>query len=126
LYDCGITGRKLACDAHGIYAPHGGGATSGKDMSKPDRKMKILADMLAQKIHKKINQIQSVDEICIGLAFEMGGTRPIGIKLINNNLIKNSEELLEECLEEFDFSVVPEGKMIYRAHPWVKEIEKLF
>lgn len=127
LYDCGITGRKLACDAHGIYAPHGGGATSGKDMSKPDRRMKILADVLAEELLKKVNQIQSVDEICVGLAFEMGGTQPIGVELINKEkLPKETNTLLQQCVKNFDFSIVPQGKMVYRAHPWVEEILKSF
>ena len=32
--DCGLTGRKIIVDTYGGYAPHGGGAFSGKDPTK--------------------------------------------------------------------------------------------
>jgi S-adenosylmethionine synthetase len=35
--DCGLTGRKIIVDTYGGYAPHGGGAFSGKDPTKVDR-----------------------------------------------------------------------------------------
>ena len=35
--DAGLTGRKIIVDTYGGYAPHGGGAFSGKDPSKVDR-----------------------------------------------------------------------------------------
>ena len=35
--DSGLTGRKIIVDTYGGYAPHGGGAFSGKDPPKVDR-----------------------------------------------------------------------------------------
>lgn len=35
--DAGLTGRKIIVDTYGGWAPHGGGAFSGKDQSKVDR-----------------------------------------------------------------------------------------
>lgn len=35
--DAGLTGRKIIVDTYGGWAPHGGGAFSGKDPSKVDR-----------------------------------------------------------------------------------------
>src|SRR5690606_5584740 len=35
--DSGLTGRKIIVDTYGGWAPHGGGAFSGKDPSKVDR-----------------------------------------------------------------------------------------
>ena len=35
--DAGVTGRKIIVDTYGGWAPHGGGAFSGKDPSKTDR-----------------------------------------------------------------------------------------
>jgi hypothetical protein len=38
--DCGLTGRKIIVDTYGGYAPHGGGAFSGKDPTKvEDRRL---------------------------------------------------------------------------------------
>ena len=36
--DCGLTGRKIIVDTYGGAAPHGGGAFSGKDPTKVDRR----------------------------------------------------------------------------------------
>jgi S-adenosylmethionine synthetase len=45
-------GGKLACDAQGTFAPHGGGGLSGKDLSKPDRGGRLIADYLAARIKR--------------------------------------------------------------------------
>ena len=41
--DTGITGRKIIVDTYGGYAPHGGGAFSGKDCTKVDRSGAYMA-----------------------------------------------------------------------------------
>lgn len=40
--DCGLTGRKIVCDAFGGWSQVGGGAYSGKDYSKVDRSASYL------------------------------------------------------------------------------------
>lgn len=32
--DCGLAGRKIICDSYGGIGGHGGGALSGKDVTK--------------------------------------------------------------------------------------------
>jgi S-adenosylmethionine synthetase len=46
--DTGLTGRKIIVDTYGGYAPHGGGAFSGKDPSKVDRSAAYMARWLAK------------------------------------------------------------------------------
>ena len=46
--DCGLTGRKIIVDTYGGYAPHGGGAFSGKDPTKVDRSAAYAARYLAK------------------------------------------------------------------------------
>ena len=46
--DAGVTGRKIIVDTYGGYAPHGGGAFSGKDPSKVDRSAAYMARWLAK------------------------------------------------------------------------------
>ena len=41
--DTGLTGRKIIVDTYGGYAPHGGGAFSGKDCTKVDRSGAYMA-----------------------------------------------------------------------------------
>ena len=45
--DCGVTGRKLACDFYGTSAPIGGGSPWTKDGSKADVTLNIYARRLA-------------------------------------------------------------------------------
>ena len=48
--DCGLTGRKIIVDTYGGYAPHGGGAFSGKDPTKVDRSAAYAARHAAKNI----------------------------------------------------------------------------
>jgi S-adenosylmethionine synthetase len=48
--DTGITGRKIIVDTYGGYAPHGGGAFSGKDPTKVDRSAAYMMRYLAKNI----------------------------------------------------------------------------
>lgn len=47
IADCGITGRKLACDFYSTAAPIGGGAPWTKDPSKADLTLNLHARVLA-------------------------------------------------------------------------------
>ena len=46
----GLTGRKIIVDTYGGYAPHGGGAFSGKDPTKVDRSAAYAARYVAKNI----------------------------------------------------------------------------
>ncbi|MBT8393109.1 MAG: methionine adenosyltransferase, partial [Ignavibacteria bacterium] len=46
--DSGLTGRKIIVDTYGGWAPHGGGAFSGKDPSKVDRSATYAARHIAK------------------------------------------------------------------------------
>lgn len=46
--DSGLTGRKIIVDTYGGYAPHGGGAFSGKDATKVDRSASYAARYVAK------------------------------------------------------------------------------
>jgi len=48
--DTGVTGRKIIVDTYGGYAPHGGGAFSGKDPTKVDRSAAYMMRYLAKNI----------------------------------------------------------------------------
>ena len=48
--DTGLTGRKIIVDTYGGYAPHGGGAFSGKDSSKVDRSATYMARYIAKNL----------------------------------------------------------------------------
>jgi S-adenosylmethionine synthetase len=48
--DAGLTGRKIIVDTYGGYAPHGGGAFSGKDPTKVDRSAAYMARYVAKNL----------------------------------------------------------------------------
>ena len=48
--DTGLTGRKIIVDTYGGYAPHGGGAFSGKDPTKVDRSAAYMMRYLAKNL----------------------------------------------------------------------------
>ncbi len=48
--DTGVTGRKIIVDTYGGYAPHSGGAFSGKDPTKVDRSAAYMMRYIAKNI----------------------------------------------------------------------------
>ncbi len=73
--DTGLTGRKIIVDTYGGYAPHGGGAFSGKDPSKVDRSAAYAARYLA----KNIVAAGFAKECMIQLAYAIGVAEPVSV-----------------------------------------------
>ena len=64
--DSGLTGRKIIVDTYGGWAPHGGGAFSGKDPSKVDRSATYAARHIAKNVvaAKLSNRMSCADCLC--------------------------------------------------------------
>lgn len=75
--DCGVTGRKLACDTYGGIGRMGGGALSGKDPSKVDRS----AAYMARKIAKDIVHAGYADKCEVQLAYAIGVEHPVSLAI---------------------------------------------
>lgn len=75
--DCGVTGRKLACDTYGGIGRIGGGALSGKDPTKVDRS----GAYMARRIAKDIVQADYADKCEVQLAYAIGVTQPVGMSI---------------------------------------------
>src|SRR2546429_9734829 len=73
--DCGLTGRKIIVDTYGGYAPHGGGAFSGKDPTKVDRSAAYAARYLA----KNVVAAGLAGRCTIPIADAIGGARPMSL-----------------------------------------------
>jgi S-adenosylmethionine synthetase len=73
--DSGLTGRKIIVDTYGGWAPHGGGAFSGKDPSKVDRS----ATYAARHIAKNIVGAKLAKECLVQLAYAIGVAKPVSI-----------------------------------------------
>lgn len=66
IADCGVTGRKLACDFYSASAPIGGGCPWGKDASKADVTLNFYARKLA------LEYLQDNDECFVYLSSCIG------------------------------------------------------
>ena len=73
--DSGLTGRKIIVDTYGGWAPHGGGAFSGKDPSKVDRS----ATYAARHIAKNIVAAGLAKECLVQVAYAIGVAEPVSI-----------------------------------------------
>jgi len=75
--DCGLTGRKIIVDTYGGYAPHGGGAFSGKDPTKVDRSAAYAARYLA----KNVVAAGLAEQCTIQVAYAIGVADPMSLRV---------------------------------------------
>lgn len=75
--DTGLTGRKIIVDTYGGWAPHGGGAFSGKDPSKVDRSAAYMARYVA----KNVVASGLADACEIQLAYVIGVAEPASLRV---------------------------------------------
>lgn len=82
--DCGITGRKLACDFYSLACPAGGGSPWAKDASKADVSLNILARKLA------VQNLKDNDEAFVYLSSCIGKSAlpSAMLKTIKNGILK--------------------------------------
>lgn len=81
--DCGITGRKLACDFYSTACPIGGGSPWTKDATKADLTLNLYARQLAIKYLKDNDECFVYLSSCIGRSDLPSAV----IKTIKNNII---------------------------------------
>ena len=75
--DTGLTGRKIIVDTYGGYAPHGGGAFSGKDPTKVDRS----AAYMARHVAKTVVAAGLADRCQLQVAYAIGTAHPVSLML---------------------------------------------
>jgi S-adenosylmethionine synthetase len=73
--DSGLTGRKIILDTYGGKGAHGGGAFSGKDPSKVDRR----AAYATRQIAKNLVAAGVCDEVLVQVSYAIGVVEPMGI-----------------------------------------------
>jgi S-adenosylmethionine synthetase len=98
--DAGLTGRKIIVDTYGGYAPHGGGAFSGKDPTKVDRSAAYAARYVA----KNAVAAGLADRMQIQIAYVIGGAHPISLNVETFGTGQVSDERIKELIaQHFDF-----------------------
>lgn len=94
--DTGLTGRKIIVDNYGGYAPHGGGAFSGKDATKVDRSAAYMLRYLA----KNIVAANLADECLLQISYAIGVAEPLSLYINCNNTAKVDEQRILEHLKK--------------------------
>ena len=102
--DAGLTGRKIIVDTYGGYAPHGGGAFSGKDPTKVDRSAAYMARYIA----KNIVAAKLAERCLVQLAYAIGVSDPVSVLVDTGGTGRISETKLSELVREH-FKLTPGG-----------------
>jgi len=116
--DTGMTGRKIIVDTYGGWAPHGGGAFSGKDPTKVDRS----ATYMARHVAKNVVAAGLAREALVQLAYAIGVADPVSVMVDTSGTGQIPDERLTEVVREV-FPLTPRGiieeldllRPIYRA-----------
>jgi S-adenosylmethionine synthetase len=102
--DAGLTGRKIIVDTYGGYAPHGGGAFSGKDPTKVDRSAAYMARYIA----KNIVASGLAERCLVQLAYAIGVADPVSVLIDTSGTGRINENQLTSLVREH-FSLTPAG-----------------
>jgi S-adenosylmethionine synthetase len=93
--DTGVTGRKIIVDTYGGFAPHGGGAFSGKDPTKVDRSAAYMARWLA----KNVVADEMADWCNIQLSYAIGIKEPTSIYIDSNGHNRSIANFIEREID---------------------------
>jgi len=118
IADSGLTGRKIVADQYGGYVAVGGGAFSGKDLSKVDRSGSYVARNIAIDVLKMFQGIENVE---IQLSYAIGVEKPVGV------FVKTNLEYLNNYVEGWildNYDLTPK-KLIERLNLKPNDFYKL-
>jgi len=100
--DAGVTGRKIIVDTYGGYAPHGGGAFSGKDPTKVDRSAAYMARYIA----KNVVAAGLADKCTVQLAYAIGVAEPVSVLIDSHGTGTIDDERIADIVRE-NFTLTP-------------------
>ncbi|HQZ82855.1 MAG TPA: methionine adenosyltransferase [Pyrinomonadaceae bacterium] len=102
--DAGVTGRKIIVDTYGGYAPHGGGAFSGKDPTKVDRSAAYMARYIA----KNVVASGLADKCTVQLAYAIGVAEPVSVLVDTHGTGTIDDDRIADIVKQ-NFSLTPKG-----------------
>lgn len=102
--DTGLTGRKIIVDTYGGYAPHGGGAFSGKDASKVDRSAAYMLRYLA----KNIVAAGLAQECLLQVSYAIGVKEPLSLFIDCKGTQQVDEQQILKYLQD-NIDLTPQG-----------------
>jgi S-adenosylmethionine synthetase len=93
--DTGLTGRKIMVDTYGGLIQHGGGAFSGKDLTKVDRSAAYMARFVA----KNLVANKYAKQCLVSVAYAIGRAEPLMVSAVD----EKGNDLSKIVLKNFDF-----------------------
>lgn len=102
--DSGLTGRKIIVDTYGGWAPHGGGAFSGKDPSKVDRS----ATYAARHIAKNVVAAKLAKECLVQVSYAIGVAEPISVYVDTKGTGVISDSEISKMIQK-EVDLTPKG-----------------
>lgn len=123
--DSGLTGRKIVCDQYGGYAPVGGGAFSGKDLTKVDRTAAYMARFVAKNImHGLVNgyvggPLDDPHDCSVEVAYIIGQAEPVSVTVTVRDKSGDTWVVPEKDMEELF------GKPVYKLFKPAESIKYL-
>lgn len=102
--DSGLTGRKIIVDTYGGWAPHGGGAFSGKDPSKVDRS----ATYAARHIAKNVVAAKLAKECLVQVSYAIGVAQPISVFVDTKGTGVISDSAISKMIQK-EVDLTPKG-----------------
>jgi S-adenosylmethionine synthetase len=110
--DAGLTGRKTIVDTYGGWAPHGGGAFSGKDPSKVDRSATYYLRYVAKSlVHAKLCQ-----RVLVQVSYAIGMADPLSIYV-------DSYGSAKEGLTDYDLTKIVKKNFNFRPGNMIAELK---
>lgn len=110
--DAGLTGRKIIVDTYGGWAPHGGGAFSGKDASKVDRSAAYYARYVA----KSLVHAGLCHRALVQVSYAIGVAHPLSVHVESYNSVK-------EGMTDDDLSRIVNENFDFRPYNIIKELD---
>lgn len=111
--DTGLTGRKIMVDTYGGLICHGGGAFSGKDLTKVDRSAAYMARFAA----KNIVANGYAKDCLVSVAYAIGHVEPLMVHAID----EKGRSLASLVRRHFDFRPLAIIERLDLRQPWYLE-----
>ncbi|MFZ4826584.1 MAG: methionine adenosyltransferase [Phototrophicaceae bacterium] len=96
LGDAGLTGRKIIVDTYGGVARHGGGAFSGKDVTKVDRSAAYMARYIA----KNVVAAGLADRFELQVSYAIGVAQPTSLAVETYGTGKIADSQIEDLIRK--------------------------
>lgn len=112
--DSGLTGRKIIVDTYGGWAPHGGGAFSGKDPTKVDRSASYYARFVA----KSLVAAGLAHRVLVQVSYAIGLPDPLSVYIDSYGTVK-------EGMTDIDLARIVRKNFNFRPGSIIKELNLL-